>query len=374
TPLLPSSAERSAGPPGGSLTRRRRRSRLRRSPRACTRRTSTPPPSSTAPGSPRPPPRPPPRGPPRPRPTPPRPPAPRPTCTPPRCEPATATAQQPPASFVEHLHPGDVNADAIQHWAWVAAHAPASADARPVSATTDNLEPFHDLAYLHDTSHGAVRPRIAELLTGSHPARLGSQTIHVGTGRRAARDLLADQMIESKARRYRQAETAAERTRSEQSGWFVALGPEGGAPMGPQASAVTRAPYERKEVTGTKASAKDNSTHETNKEGTLRFRHFTFDVTLVARRATAARTILRVDVPNGLTGALPVEGSGLVGGLDALVGELLSAREAEPPPTTAVSARTGSEVVWRASSHSDGVACVSATVVLLRPRRQIGSS
>lgn len=292
----------------------------------------------------------------------------------PRWEPATATAQQPPASFVEHLHPGDVNADAIQHWAWVAAHAPASADARPVSATTDNLEPFHDLAYLHDTSHGAVRPRIAELLTGSYPVRLGSETIHVGIELRAARDLLPDQIIESKARRYRQAETAAERTRSEQSGWFVALGPEGGAPMGPQASAVTRAPYERKEVTGTKASAKDNSTHETNKEGTLRFRHFTFDVTLVARRATAARTILRVDVPNGLTGALPVEGSGLVGGLDALVGELLSAREAEPPPTTAVSARTGSEVVWRASSHSDGVACVSATVVLLRPRRQIGSS
>jgi len=296
----------------------------------------------------------------------------------PRWAPATATVQRPPAAFVEHLHPGDVNTDAIQRWAWVAAHAPVAAGPQPAS-TADHLglEPFHDLAYLHDTSHGAIRPRIAELLTGSYPVRFRTETVHVGIELRAARELFPDQDVESKARRYRQVDTAAERSRSAHSGWFASVGPEVGGPMGAHAGGVARAPYEHKSVTGTKQTARDSTTHETNREGTLRFRHFAFDVTLVARLTTAPRQVLKVDVPDGLVGALPLEGTRLVGDLGTLLGQLLSGRSMAPPQALTAAAahtdRTGSEVVWRASSHSDGVACVSASVVLLRCAAAIAS-
>lgn len=359
----------------------------------------------------------------------------------PRWETADVEPQQLPPEFLEHLHPGDVNADAINRWAWLAAvrtvRAPDlddhAVDERagidvPARAGFDHV---HDMAYLHDTSHGAVRPRVVGLLTGEYPVHVGTEVVKVGFELTSAREFFPDQEVRNKSRRYQQVDTATESSRSRSSGWFASLGPEGGGGSADQAF-LGRIPYEHQATAGGKQSASDSATHETNQEGTRRFRYFAFDVTLVAQATRAHRRTLKVDVPDGLVGALPLEGDRLVGDLENSLAWLLpqqgaprgtaalprstrssasssqhrlesvsgpsvehvaraavpdsptrairgtrsvpvayldvaplAAHEASTTPTP-VHGHTEEPIVWRPSSYSDGKACVSATVLVLR--------
>ncbi|MFC7025677.1 hypothetical protein ACFQHV_21270 [Promicromonospora thailandica] len=293
----------------------------------------------------------------------------------PRWEPVDLRPHGLPPAFLENFHPGDVNAEAINRWTWLAAvrtvrppdltdHAVDERAGIDVPARA-GLSHAHDMAYLHDTSHGAVRPRIVELLSREYEVHVGTEVVKVGFELRAAREFRPEQEIRNKTRRYQQVDTATESARSTSSGWFVSLGPEGGGGGADQAF-IGRLPYERKVATGEKRTAGDSATHETNQEGTRQLRYFAFDVTLVAQVATSPRRALRVDVTDGLVGALPVENGRLVGDLEDSLGWLLRPQD-EVRATVDAGARP---IIWQASSHSDGQACVSvATVTLVPPTR-----
>ncbi|MFI8527547.1 hypothetical protein ACIGB8_24020 [Promicromonospora sukumoe] len=249
-----------------------------------------------------------------------------------RWETTDVEPQQLPPEFLEHFHPGDVNADAINRWAWLAAvrtvrapdledHAVDERAGIDVPARS-GLDHVHDMAYLHDTSHGAVRPRVVGLLTREYLVHVGTEVVKVGFELTSAREFFPDQEVRNKSRRYQQTDTATESSRSRSSGWFASLGPEGGGGSADHAF-LGRMPYEHQATAGEKQSASDSTTHETNQEGTRRFRYFAFDVTLVAQATRAHRRTLKVDVPDGLVGALPLEGDRLVGGLQNSLAWLL---------------------------------------------------
>ncbi|MGW0792710.1 hypothetical protein ACWD04_31960 [Streptomyces sp. NPDC002911] len=233
-----------------------------------------------------------------------------------------------PEALVENLHPWDMPAaDAVNRWARVAAlrgrHVPEPDTARELFSGRPDFTSTDGLAYEHFTSHNLLRPEIGALLRGRYEVTVDGRVLEVGLELTGAEELGPQSGIQFKARRYRQADEDGETSSERQDGTHHGGGPEGGG--GSDGYAMTgRSPLEFKWSGGQKYTSAMSETLEHNREGVREFRYFRFDTTVVARPADGVTSrVLKVDVPGGLIGMLPLDEGRLADGLDTYLAALL---------------------------------------------------
>lgn len=166
-----------------------------------------------------------------------------------------------------------------------------------------------ELLYRHYTSEGMLRANIGDLLAGRYVVPFGDATFVLGLEPTAIHPLIPGQggTGRYKARRYRQDEHGVKVGDDKSSGWYLALGPEGGDSHG-DVRLTERAPFELVGVEeGEKHESKLGETHESNKESVRVFRHYRVDARLVIAGAGGA---LSVDVPHALYAKLPLARDG----------------------------------------------------------------
>jgi hypothetical protein len=230
--------------------------------------------------------------------------------------------RQPPKALVDNLHPWDIPAaGAAQRWTKVAA----IGSVQPPDLARDGVWTIpgidfgtkEGIAYQHHTSHAMLRPSIVELLTNRYLVVVGGRQVRLGMEVARAHPLdIADVLF--KARRYQQDDTHEEVKVDQAKGWYHGGGPESGGNAGDNA-VLERTPLERHTMDVQRQGGGFSETEEFNREGTRSFRSYRFDVTLVAEAVDGPARRLRVDVPGGVYGMIPLAADGtLADGLDAV--------------------------------------------------------
>ncbi|WP_328661694.1 hypothetical protein [Streptomyces sp. NBC_00334] len=247
--------------------------------------------------------------------------------------------QEPPAALVEGLHPWSVGpaAAAVARWALLTGTRhitpPEPKVGNPPSPRGFHFTPDGQ-SYDHDTTHGRLRAHIKELLRHQYRVRLGTEELVVGLDLERA-DVLHQpdgppNTPAIKQRGYTQADEEEKRETERSSGLRITLGPESGGESD-EARTSGAAPvtlHDREH--GRKSSAQSGSTDERNSErpkGT--FRNYRFQVSAVVYGPYGT---VRIRVPDGLTGMLPVdpETGTLEGGLERTLGSLLAINRPVP--------------------------------------------
>ncbi|MET7694532.1 hypothetical protein ABZT06_42575 [Streptomyces sp. NPDC005483] len=228
-----------------------------------------------------------------------------------------AVEPRPPADAVlDVFHPWDVPAaGAVQRWAKVAA---AGRAARP-DLTRDEVwavpgldaTTTEGLTYESATREDQLRPFVADLLKNTYRVPFGHGHVTVGLRITAARPLRDVTEPRMKQRRYEQVDQERESGIERVSGHYLAAGPEGRGPGADDSVLLGRGAgvLDIARETGHGGSAFE--TEETNREATRTWRHYVFDVTVLLTPSSGS-TPLRVDVPEGLYGMLPVSAEGQV--------------------------------------------------------------
>ncbi|MFD8723555.1 hypothetical protein ACFV2H_37720 [Streptomyces sp. NPDC059629] len=244
----------------------------------------------------------------------------------------------------ETLHPWDLPAAAaVNRWVKVAA----SQAVRDPDLSQENVRQVPGLdptsvagmAYDHHTGQGMLRPQITALLQQKYDVLVGGRKVRVGFHVNAAHPIGPEEGTKFKARRYQQNEPETEVTSGSSKGWYAGGGPEGGGEAG-DIALLGRMPVEFARSAGDEAAGGVSETEEHNKEGVRAFRHYRFDITVVAQAVSGkgpARR-LKVDVPGGLFGMLPLaeDGRTLAGDLEKHLPHLFRPAPAPESPAPAV--------------------------------------
>ncbi|MEV1082696.1 hypothetical protein AB0I98_31460 [Streptomyces sp. NPDC050211] len=254
------------------------------------------------------------------------------------------SSQNPPApalpdTFVDNLHPWTVPAAAsIGRWAKLTAvrHriVPTSQVGTAPEISGLDRTTTAGVRYHHRTSANVMRPRIRELLKQTYGVPLGDRSAMVGLELDGAEILGPPEGVLLKQRRYHQADEEPTHENHQDSGWRIAVGPDAGGPVGDQ-KMLERLLVDVKNWENSESrSAALGDTDERNAEGKRPYRAYRFDVTAVV---DGPHGTVRIKVPGGLYGALPVDKNTgrLTDGLedDATLGPLL--RPAPPATETA---------------------------------------
>ncbi|MGW4734918.1 hypothetical protein ACWEQC_38155 [Streptomyces shenzhenensis] len=259
-------------------------------------------------------------------------------------------SQNPPApvlpdALVDNLHPWTVPAAAsIGRWAKLTAVRHRIVPSPQVGTVPEiaglDLTTTAGVHYRHRTTGTVMRPRIRELLNHAYGVPLGDQSAIVGLELDDAEILGPPEGVLLKQRRYHQADEEPTHETHRDSGWRIAAGPDAGGPVNDQ-KMLERLPVDLKNWEDSESrSAALGDTDERNAEGKRPYRAYRFDVTAVVN---GPHGTVRIKVPGGLYGALPVDKSTgrLAHGLedDATVGPLLR----PAPPATETATETTAE-------------------------------
>ncbi|MGP4012017.1 hypothetical protein [Streptomyces sp. 4N124] len=249
------------------------------------------------------------------------------------------SSQNPPApalpdAFVDNLHPWTVPAAAsIGRWAKLTAvrHRIVPTPQVGMAPEISGLDrtTTAGVRYHHRTSANVMRPRIRELLKQTYGVPLGDRSAMVGLELDGAEILGPPEGVLLKQRRYHQADEEPTHENHRDSGWRIAAGPDAGGPVDDQ-KMLERLLVDVKNWENSESrSAALGDTDERNAEGKRPYRAYRFDVTAVVN---GPHGTVRIKVPGGLYGALPVDKNTgrLTDGLedDATLGPLL-----RPAPT-----------------------------------------
>ncbi|MEU1299248.1 hypothetical protein [Streptomyces shenzhenensis] len=249
-----------------------------------------------------------------------------------------------PDALVDNLHPWTVPAAAsIGRWAKLTAVRHRTVPSPQVGTVPEtaglDLTTTAGVHYRHRTTGTVMRPRIRELLRHAYGVPLGDRSAIVGLELDGAEILGPPEGVLLKQRRYHQADEEPTHETHRDSGWRIAAGPDAGGPVNDQ-KMLERLPVDLKNWEDSESrSAALGDTDERNAEGKRPYRAYRFDVTAVVN---GPHGTVRIKVPGGLYGALPVDKSTgrLAHGLedDATVGPLL--RPAPPATETATERAT----------------------------------
>ncbi|MDH6565079.1 hypothetical protein M2160_000100 [Streptomyces sp. SAI-117] len=264
------------------------------------------------------------------------------------------SSQNPPAAalpdaLVDNFHPWTVPAAAsIGRWAKVTAVRHRAVPSPQVGTVPEiaglDLTTTAGLHYRHRTTATVMRPRIRELLKHAYAVPLGDHTAVVGLELDGAEILGPPEGVLLKQRRYHQADEEPTHETHRDSGWRIAAGPDVGGPVNDQ-KMLERLPVDMKNWEDSESrSAALGDTDERNAEGKRPYRSYRFDVTAVV---SGPHGSIRIKVPGGLYGALPVDKNTgrLVDGLedDATLGPLL---RPAPPATETATETAGQEGMY----------------------------
>ncbi|MER5794215.1 lonely Cys domain-containing protein [Streptomyces sp. NPDC001980] len=214
-----------------------------------------------------------------------------------------------PDALLENLHPWSVPAAAaIGRWAAVTAvrhRTPPALDvAAPPHVSGLNFTTRAGLRYQHYTSGNMLRPHIKELLNQTYEVPVGAEKAVVGLEVDGAEILGPPEGTLIKQRTYTQTDEEPKHEVEKESGWQFTLGPEMGGSLGDH-KMFDRLPITIKNwMNGRKRTTAVGDTDERNKEGQRHYRLYRFDVTAVVE---GPHGTVRVKVPNGLFGMLPID-------------------------------------------------------------------
>ncbi|WP_207938745.1 hypothetical protein [Actinomadura darangshiensis] len=237
--------------------------------------------------------------------------------------PATGRAGEAGRILADNLHPWGVPfASAVERWAAL----PATPYRRPTGPELAAPGAWHvpgldfttiaGQRYMHFTSPELIRPYLGDLLNNRYTLPVGSRNVNAGIEITAARPVGPADAPRFKGRNYTQ-ESQADKAKSGSSRDFrLVVGPEGGGAAG-DTTTQGLAGYEYGRDQAEEADGELGMTDEANQEATREYRHFVFDVDLILH---GPRGTLRVPVPDGLYGMLPLEEA--PGGGRRLVGDL----------------------------------------------------
>ncbi|MFJ8794200.1 hypothetical protein [Streptomyces sp. NPDC102462] len=259
------------------------------------------------------------------------------------------SSQNPPApalpdTLVDNLHPWTVPAAAsIGRWAKLTAVRHRTVPSPQVGTVPEiaglDLTTTAGVHYRHRTTGTVMRPRIRELLKHAYWVPLGDRSAIVGLELDGAEILGPPEGVLLKQRRYHQADEEPMHETHRDSGWRIAVGPEAGGPVNDEKMLERLAVDVKNWEDSESRSAALGDTDERNAEGKRPYRAYRFDVTAVVN---GPHGTVRIKVPGGLYGALPVDKNTgrLTHGLedDATVGPLL--RPAPPATETAAERAT----------------------------------
>ncbi|MFD8819670.1 hypothetical protein ACFV23_51420, partial [Streptomyces sp. NPDC059627] len=233
------------------------------------------------------------------------------------------------ADLLEELHPWDVPAArAVREWAKVVGtpsrKLPDLAAVRTRDVPAVGLLTRHGLRYHHETARSAVRARISHLLAHDYQVDVAGRTVTVGFEPTSAQRLHPDQQdVPFKARRYQPGNDSEHVGVERDGGAYAGLIPEGGGSGGGDTALMGRAIYEAGVERGNGIDGGVSETLEHNRAATRSYAYYRFDVDVVMRGPGGRE--LRVHVPDGLTGMLPVTdgriAAALTGQLPHLFGE-----------------------------------------------------
>ncbi|MER6273800.1 lonely Cys domain-containing protein [Streptomyces sp900105755] len=214
-----------------------------------------------------------------------------------------------PDALLENLHPWSVPAAAaVGRWAAVTAVRHRTPPALDVSAPPHvsglNFTTRAGLRYQHYTSGNMLRPHLRELLNQTYKVPVGDEKAVVGLELDGAEILGPPEGTLIKQRTYTQTDEEPRHEVEKESGWQFTLGPEMGGSLGDH-KMFDRLPITiRNWMNGRKRTTAIGDTDERNKEGQRNYRLYRFDVTAVVK---GPHGTVRVKVPNGLFGMLPID-------------------------------------------------------------------
>ncbi|WP_217556654.1 hypothetical protein [Streptomyces sp. GbtcB6] len=233
------------------------------------------------------------------------------------------------ADLLAELHPWDVPAArAVREWAKVVGtpsrKLPDLADVRTRDVPAVGLLTRHGLLYHNETARSALRARISHLLAHTYQVDVAGRKVTVGFEPTAARRLHPDdRAVPFKARRYQPGDTSEHVGVDRATGRYAGVIPEGGGSGGGDVARLGRVIYEAGVERGSGIDGGISETREHNRAAGRPYAYYAFDVDVVMRGAGGRE--LRVHVPDGLTGMLPVTDGGpaapLVAQLDHLFAE-----------------------------------------------------
>ncbi|MCO5975019.1 hypothetical protein [Actinoallomurus soli] len=271
-------------------------------------------------------------------------------------------------ALTRNLHPWGVPfAAAVERWAALPASpyrlpddlsAPGAWNVPGLDFTT-----IAGLRYLHFTSQELIRPYIKELLNNVYEVPVGSRETIAGLEITGAEPIGPLDGTPFKGRIYTQESEAEKEKTGRSKGFRVRFGPEGGGDVG-DAKQLGIGAFEYGRDAAEEQEGELGGTDEKNKEATRRYRHYRFDVALIL---TGRRGTLRVPVPDGMYGMLPLEQEPdgayrLADDLENALPHLFGPRPADAPVIEAAAIR------WQSSSHStpdeNGItACVEVSAI-----------
>ncbi|NUQ97860.1 MAG: lonely Cys domain-containing protein [Streptomyces sp.] len=241
-----------------------------------------------------------------------------------------------PKALVEGLHPWSVPAAAsIKRWAGLTAvrrrTAPQLDRNAPPKIGGLNFTTRAGLRYSHFTSGSMLRAHTEQLLEHTYQVPVGGHQVTVGFELDSAEILGPVEGTPLKQRTFtlRTEEPKSETER--ESGWDISFGPDAGGSTGGD-GIFERLPFTvRNLLKSRNRSAATGDTDERSKESARPYRQYRFGVAAVIK---GPHGIVRVKVPGGLYGALPVDAATgkLADNLEAELNGLLAPRQAHLAP------------------------------------------
>ncbi|MFD3583845.1 hypothetical protein [Streptomyces sp. NPDC058683] len=241
------------------------------------------------------------------------------------------------ADLLAELHPWDVPAArAVREWAKVAGTPSRKQPDLEAAGTRDvpavGLLTRHGLRYHQETAHSAIRARISRLLAHDYQVDVAGRTVTVGFELTSAQRLHPDgQDVPFKARRYQPGGRTEHVGAERDAGRYAGLIPEGGGSGGGAVALMGREILEAGRERGNGIAGGVSETVEHNRAGTRSYAYYRFGVDVVMRGPGGRE--LRVHVPDGLTGMLPVTDGRLAAALVADLGHLFAGPAPVEPPT-----------------------------------------
>ncbi|MER5525676.1 hypothetical protein ABT075_13850 [Streptomyces sp. NPDC002677] len=232
------------------------------------------------------------------------------------------------ADLLAELHPWDVPAArAVREWAKVAGTPSRKRPDLEAAGTRDvpavGLLTRHGLRYHQETARSALRARISRLLAHDYQVDVAGRTVTVGFELTSAQRLHPDnQDVPFKARRYQPGGKSEDVGAEQDAGRYAGLIPEGGGSGGGAIALMGREILEAGRERGNGIDGGAAETVEHNRAGTRPYAYYRFGVDVVLRGAGGRE--LRVHVPDGLTGMLPVTDGRLAAALVAELGHLFA--------------------------------------------------